>query len=306
MAITILTGTNDYTRAEALKKLTRQFIDEHGDLAIERLDGDIVDYDRFHEAVTGIPFLSTKKLVVLKGAAGNKSLNERIGEVLKDVPETTELVIVEAKLDKRGSYYKSLKVHKSFQDYGELDEQSLGKWLSTEAAKRGGVLSASDASYLVSRLGVNQRLLDSELDKLLLYNPKISRESIDVLTDKNPRSTIFDLLEAAFAGNQKKAVELYEEQRKLRVEPQAILALIAWQLHVLALVKSAGDRTPGEIASEGGVNPYVVSKSQNIARRLSLEQLKDLVHEALKLDIRFKSEPIDADSALKNFLISIN
>lgn len=304
MAITILTGTNDYARAEALTRLADKFIAEHGDLAVERLDGDIVDYNRVHEAVTGIPFLSAKKLVVLKGAAANKSLSEKIGEVLKNVPATTELVIVEAKLDKRGTYYKTLKAHKSFQEFGELDEQALGKWLIGAAKEHGGELSTDNAHYLLARVGLNQRLLDNELDKLILFNPKISRETIDLLTEKNPRSTIFDLLESAFAGNHRRAMDLYEEQRKLRVEPQAILALIAWQLHVLALVKFAGNRSAGEIASEGGINPYVVSKSLTIARRLSEEQLKSLIHKALKLDIRLKSETIDADSALKNLLIS--
>ena len=36
------------------------------------------------------------------------------------------------------------------------------------------------------------------------------------------------------------------------------------------------------------------------------QQIKDLVHETLLLDIALKSQPIDADSALKNLLLKIS
>jgi DNA polymerase III delta subunit len=89
------------------------------------------------------------------------------------------------------------------------------------------------------------------------------------------------------------------------VEPQAILAMIAWQLHVLALIKTAGDRSVDVIAKEAKLNPFVVRKSQGIAQRLSLSELKDLVRRTLTLDIRLKRQAIDADDALQQLLLSM-
>src|SRR5207302_5372047 len=103
-------------------------------------------------------------------------------------------------------------------------------WLSETAKARNATLNPSDASYLVERVGLNQQLLANELDKLLLYNPQITRSSIDQLTDPTPQSTVFQLLEAAFAGRTKQALDLYAEQRGLKVEPQQIIAMLAWQL----------------------------------------------------------------------------
>jgi DNA polymerase-3 subunit delta len=140
---------------------------------------------------------------------------------------------------------------------------------------------------------------------LLLYVPKITKQNIELLVESSPRSTIFEMLDAAFAGNSKRALKLYEEQRRQRVDPQAMLALISWQLHALALIKVAGDRSPGEIAREGGVSPYVVNKNITTAKRLTTQELKALIHETLRLDVRLKSEPIDADSALQNLLLAI-
>src|SRR3546814_19438404 len=67
--------------------------------------------------------------------------------------------------------------------------------------------------------------------------------SSDLLT---PQSTIFELLDAALSGNTRRALELYEEQRSMKVEPQQIIAMLAWQLHVLAVVKAAGERRSEE------------------------------------------------------------
>src|SRR5690606_24141563 len=122
------------------------------------------------------------------------------------------------------------------------------------------------------------------INKLVLFDPHISRESIGLLTEPLPQSTMFQLLDAAFAGDNKRALELYDEQRAQKVEPQAILGMIAWQLHVLALVKTAEQQGITDIAKEAKLSPFVVQKSRGITRRLSLAKLKDLLNRAHKLD----------------------
>jgi DNA polymerase III delta subunit len=83
------------------------------------------------------------------------------------------------------------------------------------------------------------------------------------------------------------------------------MGMLAWQLHIFALVKTAGERNPSAIASEAKVSPYVVSKTQNVARRCTLQQVKDWVHQASLLDVRLKRQPIDADEAMINYLLSL-
>jgi DNA polymerase-3 subunit delta len=167
-------------------------------------------------------------------------------------------------------------------------------------------MTISDANLLVDRIGINQQLLANELEKLLLYNPKINKESILLLTDKTPQSSIFDLLDAALNGKTELALELYIEQRQQKVEPAQIMALLAWQLHVLALIKTAGNRDTNDIASEAKINPYVVRKSTAIADKLSYDDLKKLISYVRELDHRLKSESIDPDEALTNLFIQMS
>jgi DNA polymerase III delta subunit len=303
--IVTLTGANDFSRKAELKKLVSQFVAVHTDMAVERYDGDESDAASMRGSLNSLPFLTERKMVVLYEPGKQKAFAEKIDEVLKDVADTTDLIIVEPKLDKRLGYYKTLKKVTDFRDFAEPDANGLAGWAVEYVKGRDGTLSAADARLLIDRVGPNQQLLSAELDKLLTYDPNVTKASIELLTERTPQSTVFELLDAAFAGNTKRAIELYHEQRALKVEPQAIIAMLAWQLHALALVKIAGTRSAEDIAREAKLNPFVVRKTQSLGRKIGAGQVRDMVKDLLSLDIRLKSVAIDADEALQLFLIRL-
>lgn len=306
MVIT-LTGPNSFVLKRELDVLVRAFLAEHGDMGLERVDGDEAEADRISEALTSLPFLVSRKLVVLRSGSANKKFAENVEKMLSEsgIPETTNVVIVEPKLDKRSSYYKYLKKATDYREFAELDANGLALWAVAEAGAAGGSLNLANARFLIERTGTNQEALSHELAKLLLYQSDITRTTIELLAESSPQSTIFELLEAAFAGNAKRAMALYQEQRTLKVEPQQIIAMLAWQLHILALIKTAGNRTPDTIASDAKISPYVAKKTANVARSISLPRLKDLITNLLTIDTRLKRESLDADEALQNYLLQL-
>jgi DNA polymerase-3 subunit delta len=289
-----------------LHRVVDSFVQDNGDMALERLDGETAAFERIQEALTSMPFLASNKLVVLDTPGSNKQFAEKFADLIKDMPETTDVLIVEPKLDKRSSYYKQLKKLTDYKEFGDLDEVSLAKWLVGQVKNQGGALSGADAQFLINRLGTNQQLLSNELDKLLMFDKQVTRQSIEELSEPLPQSTVFELVDAAFAGRLPQALKLYDDQRAQKVEPQAILAMLVWQLHVLAVVKAAGAKNPQDIASQAKINPFVVRKTQGIARNVSLADLKKRIHDVLMVDVRLKSESIDADEALRALLVSMS
>lgn len=300
-----ITGVNSFLLRAALDTMVQRFVAEHGDFGLERIDGEEAGYDRIRESIESMPFLASKKMVVLRAPSANKQFVENVEKLLGAVGDDTELIIIEPKLDKRLSYYKYLKKNTDYQEYAELDENGLSKWLVAQAKERGGSLSQADARFIVDRIGVNQQRLSNELAKLIAYESSITRAAIELLVEPTPQSTIFELLDAAFAGKTARALALYDEQRGGGVEAQQIIAMLGWQLHILAEVKMAGDRDPALIAKEAKLNPFVVRKTSSIARSLSVSALKDLVRAALELDLRLKSSSIDADEAAKLFIMQL-
>jgi len=304
--ITTLTGENDVLRQEALHRIVESFLAEHTDMGLERLDGEDADYARMLGGVQSLPFLASRKLVVLRSPGANKEFAEHFEQFVGDIPETNDVVIVEPKLDKRLAYYKQLKKLTDFRDFAVLDAGGLERYLTDYAKTQGGSLTSGDARVLVDRIGTNQLALKHELDKLLAYDPKITRSNIELLTERTPQSSIFELLDAAFAGNTRRAMQLYDEQRDMRVEPQQIIAMLVWQLHILAIAKAAGPRSAENVAKEAKLSPFTVRKSQDLARRIGGPRLKQLITELRVFDVRLKSESISADEVVRYYLLNLS
>lgn len=304
--ITTLTGENRFMVQAEINRAVAAFLEKYDELGLERIDGEEASFERIQESILGLPFFTTNKLVIIKGADSNKQFLENIEHIIGAVSETTDVILVIPKVDKRAKYAKLLQKLTVYKDLSQNDARSLAKWLVEEATQVGAKLSTPDALYLIERVGINQAILHSELEKLILRDPKISRSTIEEMTDVLPQSTVFELLDAAFSGNHKKTMALYEEQRQLKVEPLAILGMIAWQLHILAIVATAKGKSPGDIAKEAKVHPFVINKSANVLRHLSYAQLKELISRTLALDIRLKSQTIHADDALQHLLLTIN
>ncbi len=303
--ITAFSGSNSFLLKTELNKLVNAFVAEHGDFGLEKIDGEEAKYDRIREALESLPFLASKKMVVLRAPSANKEFIENAEGLLTNLPETTDVIIYEPKLDKRTAYAKYLQKNTDFKQFNELDENALAKWLADQATVQGSTLYSRDARYLVRRIGPNQQLLNSELQKLLIMNVPVDRKLIDNLTEPTPQSSIFDLLEAAFGGEFKRVLELYEDQRRQNVEPQQIIALLAWQLHVLAVCAWAGNATSGEIAKSARLNPYVVQKSIPLAKRLSTSKVKSYIGRLLELDEASKTSAVQTDDALQAYLLSL-
>ena len=303
--LTTITGDNSYACRQELKAIKSAFKEKHGEFAYQQIDCREASFEEIKQAILNQGLFSSNKLVILVDPGASKDFTENFEDLLSTIPDTLVLVIFDQNLDKRTNFYKFLKKQGDFKEYMVMDKAGLVSWAGTYVKDNKGKIARSDLVYLAERVGADQQLLKNEIDKLLLYNSEITKEAIDLLTVASPQSSIFDLIDAAFAGNLKKANQLYDEQRALKVEPQNIMAMITWQLHILALIKTAGSRSSAEIARDAKLSPFTVSKSERIAKKMTYEQLKSLVNGLAELDYQSKTKTLDLDEGLKNYLVKL-
>jgi DNA polymerase III delta subunit len=305
MMVITLTGNNSYGLQTELTRLTNEFVANNSQLGLLRLDGEEVEINQIDEALTNVSLFSPNKLVILRSPSKNKQFSDQVEQILENISEGSDVILVEPQLDKRLSYYKTLKKNTDLRDYPELDAQKLIQWAVAYATASGGQLSQADARYLVERVGVIQQLIERELDKLITYQAEISRSTIDALTEPTPQTTVFQLMEAAFAGRSARALGLYKEQRDQKVEPPQILAMLSWQLQVLAIIKTARQLSIDQVARDAKLSPYVLRKSQAIAKKLSMADLKQLIADLLDIDMKSKQTNLDIDGALQAYLLKL-
>lgn len=303
---TALVGTNWFELKTELDRLVAQFVEEHGDLALERIDCEETTYEQLASSIESLPFLASKKMVVASNLSANKDITEKLDVLIEKAGDTTDLVIVESKVDKRGSYYKQLKKLAGFKEFNHPDAFALNKWVQEYVVAYGGTIRPQDASYLVERIGQDQTRLSKELEKLLQYESAITKQTIDELTEETPSSTIFNLIESAFTGNVKRSLQLYDEQRAQRVEPQAILGMLVWQMHIVSIVSFAPEsKTSDQIAKDAGLNPYVVKKSQSIASKMGRDKVNKVMTQLRDIDRNSKTKAINFDDSLKYLIVAL-
>jgi DNA polymerase-3 subunit delta len=298
-----LSGPNSFALQLELQNIVHTFIERYGDFGIERMDASQSTAQELLESMQAIPFLAGKRMVLIQDPSDNKQLIEKFPNIVDTISEDTDIVFVQTKFDKRSSFFKFLKKHSEFMEFEELQEPALIRWIQDYVSSQQGVISTTDARFLIARVGMSQRTIQSELRKLLNYSTTISKESIELLTVPTVQSTIFDLIDAAFTGNTAKALDIYKEQRLQKVEPLQIVAMLVWQLHILAIIKLGNGKTADTIARDAKLNPYVVRKSSTLVQKMSLSQIKSLVSRTRDLERRLKRELIDSDEALQELLI---
>lgn len=300
--ITTVCGTNFFAVRQKIEELRKQY--SHLDFSIidagELKTADIIQH------LNGISLFSEHKFTVLRGLNSNTKAQENLEKIVGALDEQSVLIIQEEELDKRTKYYKVLKKLTQFNEFGELNEQEAQKFAQTYAKERGANIGNSEAAFLIQRVGLSQGTLANEIDKLALYDPHITKKSIEELTDQSFQETVFQLTDAIINGNTKKTIELYRGLRAARLHPLEVMGTLSWQLHVLVQIKahqSVG--SPEAIAEATKLHPFVVQKNYKLVRQLTTEQLRSMVDDSLETDFHLKTTQIDPDDLLETLLLKL-
>lgn len=305
--IRTLAGSNTFLLQRELQKISSDFVAAYGDFELERIDAENIKLSELQARLQSLPFFGEKKCLIVDRPHQIDGFSEVLSQITSYISDNVDIVLVEPSLDKRTRYYKDLKKLTQFTEFSDLDEPALVQWLVNQAKTLGATLSLADARYLVARVGANQYGLFNELEKLAAYSSTITRQSIDLLSDPTPQTSIFDLLDKAFSGDAKRALALYDDQRSQKVEPQIILAMLARQLHTVALIKTAPViLSDNDIAKDNKLHPFAVKKAKESSRHISTPQLMAKITELRDIDRQQKTKNISLDDALRYFLLHLS
>lgn len=295
-------GDNQYLIKQQISELITPIKNKYGDIAIESLDAEEIESTVVLDSINSSSFLIPQKCVIINNT-NNKELIIRLVES-KPIDSNIVIVVI-SKLDKRASYYKLLQKNKNFKLFEQSRVVSLPSWVMKYAKDLGGSISYSTANYLLERVGSNQLKLTKEIEKLILYSNNITNDTINLLTTQKLQATTFQLLEVSFDGQLKNAQNLYRDLKLQKIEPQLIVGAIAWQLHLLVLVKLAGRRSSDEIAQDAKISSYSVKKTKDLANRITMAKLKELVYGASQLDLTIKTKFVEPDQAILLYLAKL-
>lgn len=303
--ITLLTGANAYAIRQEVQSRIEATVAASGRESVERIEVSSLKPSDMPQLLMGASLFSSEKLVVMEELSQNKTVWGSLDELLEGVPEETKLLLVETHPDKRTKAYKWLQKHAEVREFNELDERTAAQWLQTEARREDADLSSEAARYLVHYVGLDQWRLKGELDKLLLAEEPITNALIQDISEPHPQATAFELLDAAFGGDQDTLERLLTIVSRSE-DPYKFFGLLSSQVFALVAVKAAGQRRPDEIAKDLGVHPFVVRKVGSLASRLNQAKLNDVVETLARGDEQLKTTGTEPWSLIGRMLLTMN
>ena len=269
--ITFLTGENTFE----IEQKIAQIIDDFGGVA-ERIDGSELDIKQLPDLLMSATLFADKRLVIIKNLSENKAIWANFADWLPRISDDIEVVLVDSKPDKRTVTYKELKKSARViecEPWSERDELKAVKWVSEQAEKMGLKLNTKSAQLIVRRAGVDQWSLFHTLEKLVLISD-ITDETIESVVDIHPSENVFNLFDAALAGNRQKVVQMLRTL-ELTEDPYRLFALLSGQAFQLASV--AVSEPSDTVAKDLGVSPYAISKLTSTAKKLGRNGARKVV-----------------------------
>ena len=334
----ILHGDEEFTRSEAVSHLkARVTEDGMGDLNITVLDGRGLHLQKLMDACNTVPFLTSRRLVIVEGLlqrfdsqersrrgsgsggttvrAGEQEYAERLAAYLPHLPPTARLVFVESKSLSRGN--PILKGAEQIpggyvREYKRPGGDELREWIRGRARGKGVSATRQAVNLLASFVGDDLRLLDRELEKLAAfvdYARPVTDEDVRALVGAAQEADIFALVDSLGLRRRRQAMQQLQRLLADGANELYLLAMVARQIRLILsvkdLVEEKGSR-PDEIRRELRISHrFIVDKLLRQAQRFTAEELSVTLRRMVEIDQAIKTGRVKGVLALELLVVEI-
>jgi len=263
-----------------------------------------------------LPIMSEKRFIIVK--AGNifkrGILNwEKFKDYLKDIPETTVLLIL---VNKDISTNKRKNIIEKYGDVINLKPpryQDLNKWIKMQFEEKNKDIGYKEIRLLEKMFSNNLQQLDSEIDKICTFVDQKSRVKTSdikavITKDRTLKDNIiFEFLDAFSNKKTKKSVYLFNQMIASGEAPQLIFAMIIRRTRLMILIKDfkKSGKSPKAIAKKIGEHPYPVKKIYGYVDNYSFDELKDVLDNLLKADVKLKTGEDKIEDSIQHVLVAL-
>jgi DNA polymerase-3 subunit delta len=311
----LLHGDDNLAISEFITKLRQKLGDPtSAQMNVQRFHGETLDFGQFQEASTTLPFLSTRRVVILENVQAvmsKSSQAQALLELLPTLPQSTALVLVQTKkLDAKKSPLLKWALEYPQHAYVRCYEIPTGAEFIRRLIKRCNAMHGEiepQAAHLLSELVAGDaRLADRELEKLLDYVNRerpINVSDVEQLTPFHGQSNVFAMVDAV---GQRNGQQAFTHLHRLLEDhpPQYAFSMITRQFRLLLQAREALDSNtnPRKVLK---VPAFVADKVSAQARNFTLPDLERIHHKLLEVDLASKSGGAALEVSLDSLLATL-
>jgi len=308
----ILYGQDDFSLNQAVQEIKADLGDrEMVATNTTSLEGQHLTLSELRNKCGAAPFLSSHRLVIVNGLLGRfevkqikprsgkgKSKNglgewEGLASYIKQMPETTVLVLVDEEVKGHNPLLKKLSPLAEVKTFPLLKSEALKAWIRRRVKEEGGDITPQAVNLLAELIGGDLWAMDGEIQKLLLYSQErpVSEDDVRQLVSHVQEANIFALVDAVAEGRTELAQRILHRLYDEGVAPIYILTMITRQFRLIA---QAGDLGKGlsrpQIKDRLGLKAgYAVDKTLSQAKLYDFEGVKRAYGKLLETDLAIKT-----------------
>ena len=317
--IFFLYGNDEFAISRRLKGFDSEFTDPtSADMNTARLEARSMSEDDLNNAVNAMPFLATRRLVLLASPSAkynNPTLRKKFLEFIDKMQDTTRLVMYEP-VDPRDAEKHWLvkwaeKNEKLIQAKAFMLPRlkDMTGWIVNETKNQGGKIDPRAAEMLKDMVGVDTRQAGMEISKLLAYvnwARPVTIQDVEAVCIVTSQQSVFDFVDALANGNGKSAQHLLHRLLE-NEDPFSLWGMVVRQFRLLIQAREIldGRGNKNDIARALGVHPFVAEKTTQQAARFSIESLESIYRRLLNIDEGVKTSQVTLDLAMDTLVVEL-
>lgn len=317
-------GVEDYLKDECIDLIKKKYIDSSLEtLNFVVLDGKISTADDLINSCETLPFMSPKKIVVLKDISQffdrEENNSKEMYDYLGNLGNHLCLILVDEnnELKKTSKVYKYYKKTNKVVEFDKLKGKDLSLWVEKTVKGNNLRISYSNINYLIQNSSYFSKNitttlydLENELRKIISYvkDDEITKEDIDIVMVKTLDNNIFDLLSSINKGDVDNALSIFNDIYLSNEPIPKILFMISRQVRLMLSYNIYREKgyTEGEIMDKLQIKSYEYSKISAQAKMYSTNELEKYLNLLLSIDKKFKTSASDQRIDMEVLIIRLS
>ncbi len=315
--IYLFTGTEEVRNRTKMERILSSM--DEAKTSVTKYDADFINISEIIEDAMTIPFLSDKKVIIVKNprfltkdASPIKHDTTTFVKYLKDPLDTTVLMIdaVGMELDSDNEAVKACKKYAYIVDTQELENVEYKAWVKRLFVLSGVDIKDDALNLIIEYVKKDSVRMEQEVNKLISYvgkNEKVTFDDVKELVIPNIDDAVFLLIRALVAKDKKAAMKIYNSLANNTQDVMSVISIVSStfvDLYKTAKLLKEGYKQ-GEIANlfkiSNGRAYYLV----NDAKNFSIDTLEEYILKLSTLDYQIKSGQVDKTLGVELLLLSM-
>ncbi len=311
-------GPENFLIENKINSIKKRIIpQEFETVGCSKFEGKDADIKEFIEECDILPFVTEKKIVVVKNTGWFNNTNTNDYKILKEyienIPEYIYVIFVEEKFDKKKE--KNIEFLEKFGGvvfFDILTVNQLTVWVDKMFSETGKSVSPADISFIINACSQSMSRIFSEVNKLILFsgdNSKIRREDIEALVVKTSEYKVYEMFDDIVNQNRQKATEKLLNLLESGEKPTVVISSVSGKLYELLLVKLMySDRATSKEISAYLDFPrpdFVINKMIAQSKKFGEPYLKRMIKKGIEYDRKIKSGRISGEKATEMYIMEL-